>query len=264
MVEEQRNNHHRGDHISVTALQHCIRQVFLERTVDYAVEPKFAIWQALRGTLIHAMFENSGDPERFLCEVDYVYEFNGIKVHGRLDMYDKKEKILYDFKTQNDWGYTYTLKNGAAKEDHIWQTNFYRFLLEKGENIPKNDAEKLGNFPVKRIVVIYLSMKSVLQTGTLVHEYDARTGKTNKIKMSEVPLKSYAQIRTYVRPRAAILNKAFKKGITPAPTQNKDDHSWLCGMKYKNLRGYCGVREQCSFWRDVADEENVGYGENAP
>jgi len=263
MVNEQETNHHSGSHISVTSLQHCIRQVYLERTEDYAIEPKFGIWQSLRGTLIHAMFETPSEPDRFLCEVDYVYEFNGIKVHGRLDMYDKVDRILYDFKTQNDFGYLRTLKNQAAKEDHVWQTNFYRYLLEKGIHVPKKYEKPLGNFPVDKIVIIYMSMQSVLGTDTEVYEYDNRTGKVNLYAMADVPLLSHAKIRSYVRPRAAILDRAFRTGTIPAPTQNPDDHRWLCGFGYKNFRGYCAVRSKCEFWRKAADEEGIGYDEKS-
>jgi hypothetical protein len=281
MVDELRENHHRGTHISITALQHCIRQVFLERTMDYAIEPKFGIWQSLRGTLIHAMFEHSGDPDRFLCEVDYKHDFKGVTVNGRLDLYDMQEETLIDFKTQNDWGYQYTLKAEAAKPEHVWQTNFYRFLLEKGENVPREGAEKLGNFPVKKIKIIYLSMKSVVETGSVVHEFDSRSGKVKVYNMEDVPLYTHAQIRSYVNPRAKILNQAFEKrsqyeigdwldltrkeqeAIMPPPVSDENDRGWLCGERYKQLRGYCAVRELCPYWQDMADEDEVGYGENA-
>jgi len=281
MVDELRDNHHKGDHISITALQHCIRQVFLERTLDYAVEPKFAIWQSLRGTLIHAMFEHAGDPDRFLCEVDYQHKFKGVTVNGRLDLYDMQEEELIDFKTQNDFGYQYTLKAEAAKAEHIWQTNFYKFLLEKGTHMPAEGEKQLGNFPVKRIKVIYLSMKSVLETGTTVYEFEPRSGKVKVYEMEEIPLYSHAQIRSYVNPRAVILNNAFEErkkysyeqwldmtrkeqeAIMPPPTSNEDDRGWLCGERYKELRGYCGVREHCPYWQKIADEDGVGYGENS-
>lgn len=286
MINEFETNHHRGDHISATSVQHCIRQTVLERTTDYAVEPKFSVWQALRGTLIHAMFEESGDPERFLCEVDYKYTFTNadgeeIDIFGRLDMYDKKERTLIDFKTQNDFGYLYTLKNEAAKVDHVWQTNFYRFLLEHGQHCPKDGEENLGNFKVDRIIIIYLSMKSVVETGVLAYEFDNRSGKVKKHDMEEIPLYSPAKVRSYMRPRASILNKGFKtklkysqkewealsdaeqEELLPSPVKSEDDQGWLCGTRYKQLRGYCGVREHCPFWRDLADKEGIGYGEDS-
>jgi hypothetical protein len=50
---------HKGWYISVTSLLGCLRQLYLERSVDYFVEPP-KNWYMLRGAILHHLLENPG------------------------------------------------------------------------------------------------------------------------------------------------------------------------------------------------------------
>lgn len=50
---------HRGWYISVTSLLGCLRQLYLERSIDYFVEPSKSWWM-LRGSILHHLLENPG------------------------------------------------------------------------------------------------------------------------------------------------------------------------------------------------------------
>lgn len=55
----QRTDKHIGKYLSVTSLLGCLRQLYLERTIDYFVEPP-KLWWSLRGSILHRLLENPG------------------------------------------------------------------------------------------------------------------------------------------------------------------------------------------------------------
>lgn len=56
---QRRTDKHVGQYISVTSLLGCLRQLYLERTIDYYVEPPKS-WWSLRGSILHRLLENPG------------------------------------------------------------------------------------------------------------------------------------------------------------------------------------------------------------
>jgi hypothetical protein len=59
-IENQRRvDKHTGTYLSVTSLLGCLRQLYLERTIDYFVEPPKS-WWSLRGSILHRLLENPG------------------------------------------------------------------------------------------------------------------------------------------------------------------------------------------------------------
>jgi hypothetical protein len=59
-IENQRRvDKHQGAYLSVTSLLGCLRQLYLERTIDYYVEPPNS-WWSLRGSILHRLLENPG------------------------------------------------------------------------------------------------------------------------------------------------------------------------------------------------------------
>jgi hypothetical protein len=54
-----RTDKHIGRYISVTSLLGCLRQLYLERTIEYFVEPPKS-WWSLRGSILHRLLENPG------------------------------------------------------------------------------------------------------------------------------------------------------------------------------------------------------------
>lgn len=59
IANRQRVDKHVGEYLSVTSLLGCNRQLYLERTTDYYVEPAKS-WWSLRGSILHKLLENPG------------------------------------------------------------------------------------------------------------------------------------------------------------------------------------------------------------
>jgi hypothetical protein len=56
---QKRTDKHVGQYISVTSLLGCLRQLYLERTTDFFVEPPKS-WWSLRGAILHRLLEQPG------------------------------------------------------------------------------------------------------------------------------------------------------------------------------------------------------------
>lgn len=259
MFETLRTDHHKGNYISATALQGCMRKTYLERTRDYYIRPSDRHYDSLRGSLIHETL--SRQPSNYIVEQDFYYDFDGVRLFGRVDLYNKDTKRISDFKTTKDLGFDYILKGGKPKKDHVWQANIYKFLLEKGKlNTSKNQQTELFDLPsykTDEIEIIYMCMKGAAATGAIYRTLDR--GAVNEHLIKSVPVLDNDRIEEYIRERIFILNDAFTKDVMPPPPDT-DTQKWLCGLGRPKLDGYCEVREQCSFWKEIADEKGIKYG----
>jgi hypothetical protein len=190
-----RRDKHKGRYLSVTALLGCLRQLYLERTIEYYVEPPKS-WWSLRGKIMHALLEQSEEVviPNWQSETEYgwntgLYWTTSAKsittypvdetsepiiLHGTIDVLRPETGEMYDYKTIGDNGLAY-IKNGA-KPDHSKQFNMYRLLVERGKPI-KKDAQ--GNkylddsyvpVTIKRIRAFYMTMMQIAGTGGLMTE----------------------------------------------------------------------------------------------
>jgi hypothetical protein len=194
-----RRDKHVGEYLSVTSLLGCLRQLYLERTLDYFVEPPKQ-WWSLRGKILHHLLENPGDLHIpnweseteyewptgvLLCEdCGYVWEetmhkhivcpkcatilprITEVKLRGTIDVLRPQTGEMLDYKTIGDNGLAY-IKNGA-KPDHVMQFNMYRLMVERGYPVGKKDTYQ--PIEVKKIVAYYMTMMQIVRTGALLPE----------------------------------------------------------------------------------------------
>jgi DNA-directed RNA polymerase subunit RPC12/RpoP len=193
---KQRVDKHIGEYLSVTSLLGCLRQLYLERTLEYYVEPPKS-WWSLRGKILHHLLENPGDVEIPNWESESEYEWPTgeyvclscgfiftaevahtvcpscsketvveVKLRGTIDVLRPLTGEMYDYKTIGDNGLAY-IKNGA-KPDHIMQFNMYRLLVERGYPVGKKDSYT----PVKinKITAFYMTMMQIARTGGMIPE----------------------------------------------------------------------------------------------
>jgi hypothetical protein len=84
----------------------------------------------MMGKALHSVLEQSGDGRSFIKEKRFTMGIGQSVITGQIDSYDRKEKILYDFKTVS----IFKLKlfaQGGVDSDWINQVNIYRWLLEE-------------------------------------------------------------------------------------------------------------------------------------
>jgi hypothetical protein len=192
-----RKDKHKGRYVSVTALLGCMRQLYLERTLDYFVEPPKS-WWSLRGKILHSLLENTQEipiPD-WQSETEYMwftglywdartkavveqpstagFETEPIWLYGTIDVLRPTMQEMYDYKTIGDNGLA-IIKNGA-KKDHIMQFNIYRLLVERGHKVihdPDGTRRPDLETPpveIKRIRAYYMTMMQIVGTGSLMTE----------------------------------------------------------------------------------------------
>jgi hypothetical protein len=275
-----RNDHvrstHTGDMLSPSALKGCARKTVLERTEDYTEEPP-KLYYAVRGALIHGFLEKN-DAKGVVTE-QRVYkkvtlsDGRELVVSGQIDDYDSEEALITDFKTNSDKG-TWFLFNEGAKPEHIQQTNIYRWLLAGG-HLGSIDGPQVF-WPVEKIVIAYLFMNRVVQTGA-THYEDVTTyrspnsgkkyklekgrkviGHSNRgvpiwrieIEIPAVPLWDTEEVIRVVESGAGDLHKSFevkKSGSLPPGVLYDSDQAWECG--------FCGVQKQCFSYEQATNSK---------
>ena len=244
---------------SVTELIAGVRETYLKKTTEYAVDP-FSVLYSLQGQAIHTIHEKNS--EGILSEVRLE---DGI-TSGRLDLYGNllsdEEGVLGDLKVTNsyklmralgiykvevDTGEVYKtgLKKGqpktkkefrydGIKEVFEWaiQLNYYRRLLEK------------EGYPVKRMVIQALCRDSNLKTAT-------ERGITQKSYLIEINRISDCWLTKYFAKKVAMLKTALKtKQLPPIFTARERWNDRKC-------LDYCEARENCPYARRlIAGKEN--------
>jgi hypothetical protein len=268
-------NVHQGDMITPSALKGCTRKLVLERTEDYYQEPE-KLYYAVRGSLIHGFLEDHG-LNNVQTEVRLFKELNiggrKISFSGQIDYYDGVECAIEDYKTMSDKG-TFFLFDSGAKQEHILQTNVYRWLCDGGR-IGSLDGPQVF-WPVNKIVIHHLFMNRVVSTG-MTHiervtgykepnngrKYKLETSRKVidrsprgvpiwevKIKIPEVQLMSEEAILAHIEMGAGNLANGFKASESsrfPPGVLYEKDEAWQCS--------FCAVVEKCHAYEQQNNAE---------
>lgn len=238
------------DKPSVTELINGIRETFLKRRTDYAVDPCQQVF-SMHGSAVHALNENHTDGNMLSEEriADNV-------TSGKFDLYgeimDANDQILGDFKVTSSYklmkalGYYKVdvltgevLKTGAKKglpktrkewrEDgvkHIleWaiQLNYYRILLEQ------------NGFKVNRMVI-----------QAMCRDYGLRMASERNIRqpvyLIEINRISDHWINLYMKAKARKLRVALEDNTLPQRCNTRERwHDRKC-------TDYCDVAESCPY-----------------
>jgi len=113
------------------------------------------VWVML-GTANHYVLEKIAkkNPERYICEQRYYMDVDGVKLGGQIDLYDKQEQILYDYKVSSVYK--------AMSDDRFeWtaQAAVNRLLLEH------------NGYPVKRSAIILVMKDFRLRDSKIKADY---------------------------------------------------------------------------------------------
>jgi len=88
--------------LSVTTLLNSTKQILLTDRHWDSLEDDVAnrVW-AILGTTAHKLFEHEGENE--FAEEFISYDFEGVKITGRIDLYNMAEGVVTDYKTNSAW-----------------------------------------------------------------------------------------------------------------------------------------------------------------
>ena len=221
--------------VSVSTILRCLRKAKWEHEQEYYLPQEIAYY-FMRGSLIHGIletveaFDNSrADGVRFI-EKDFSVIVPGTnsKLIGRIDRYENG--VLYDYKTMSDQGIHRLLKEGP-KEDHVWQVNMYKWMIEK------------NGFPVNDVVIVYVMMSNAAQSGSHVWVKDRKGNRTLQ-RINRVPIYTEEMILNNI-----VSKFKYLETYQEPPAKPED---WYCNN--------CYFRDKCNaiVGKGTASIEEVG------
>ena len=239
---------------TVTELISGVRETYLKKTTDYAVDPQSVLY-ALQGQAVHTLNEDCTEGE-ILSEV----RLKDAITSGKFDMYgkilDESDGTLGDLKVTSSYKLMKALgiykvdvetgevfKTGARKGkpktrkefrydgirhvmDWAIQLNYYRMLLEK------------AGFTVKRMVIEALCRDNSLRTA-------AERGITQAVYLIPISRISDQWLTRYFTAKAKRLQAALEtKKLPPVCSARERWNNQKC-------LSYCDAREYCEYAREI-------------
>jgi len=201
--------------ISCSSIIYCLRKAKWENKIDYYM-PLQKLYYLMRGNIIHKILQEQGEEQGSLIETYFEQKVPGTEsfLRGQIDLY--VNSILYDYKTMESTGLSY-LRTGP-KEEHVIQTNFYKWLLEK------------AGYAVDAIKITYLTMSNSFTSGDIVRLPRGKKSENSEFLLSEVPLWNEQMVLDFLVPR-------FKTIESNAEPPADSSRKWLCDA--------CAFRDKC-------------------
>lgn len=238
ILKSDKDNPHKGKTISTTMLcGGCKRKTFLERNVDYYVEPDKRL-PSFRGTMVHALVEEGATKEVkkvWKLETSMALPVTTASgdwiLTGTLDVYDPKRKTIFDIKTLQDYAVDKLVKGkeGGTWSEHIpdqyvKQLNIYRYM-----------AHKLGLFEVNELRLQIIGFGRMILTGTQVTMKVRKSGEyvEEVYDVPNVPILDDKLIRSWIDREGDEWYRILY-GDDFAPVCD-EDWAWLC--KYCQFNG---------------------------
>jgi hypothetical protein len=132
------------DEVSASQYEKGIRQLLLEATTDYYVDPSGELASTM-GTKAHAIINQEFDPN-FVVETRLVFEEGGVRYgSAKCDTLYVPLGELEDLKTIKWYSIEMMLKEGVvkAKPGYVYQLNLFRVLMKD----PANQERILDRYP---------------------------------------------------------------------------------------------------------------------
>lgn len=243
--------------ISITQLIDApqIRILKKKHTVEEDVIDR--IW-ALFGSSIHSVVERAHlekEKERYLIEQNLSVNIDDWQINSRIDMYDKKEEILYDFKVTSVWSIVF----GNDKWQWDAQMNCYKYILKQNE------------FNVKQAKIICI-LRDWKQSEQLKYAQDGKSNYPEKqVQTVDIKLLDDKTMEDYLRKRVD-LHKQAELGNIPdcRPKDMWQKEATFAVMKEKQTRAmrvFDNTKEAEDYIKNNSDKINglhlqVRPGEN--
>lgn len=231
--------------------------------------------------LLNYMFKHFPELEdRYMFEVSLQYDCNGWTVSGTLDLYDKLEKCLYDYKATGVWNYVFedTRKKWAA------QLNCYALFLKKQgievelikvvaifRDWSRRKAMTEAGYPKRNVLTIDIP----LYDETTMEKYVLSRVKLHQKALSEGPDPCTGKEQWATARMFAVLQKGGLRAITGTKTEAREvaekyirdhQHSYKKELyiretpaEYRRCQEYCIVSEFCEQWRKIKPQETETF-----
>ena len=215
---------------------------------------------------------------RYVWEVTLTYTYKEKTLYGTFDLYDKVDKILFDYKVCSVWAYLYP----ESRKKWNAQTNTYAFMLR--ETNPEYEVKEIyivaifrdwsaskvdfakGDYPTKQILTIPIDvvdherMRRYVESRMALH-IEAENGDIPECTGSERWARS-SEYAVVLNGRKKALRKFDKKeDANEFMIKNKHLHEKELKVferpgESKRCESYCAVRDFCPQKKLMDQEEN--------
>jgi hypothetical protein len=197
---------------SPSTISLCLRKAKWQLERDYYLPP-MQVYASMRGSLIHEILESAGHPENTEIKLARKVDGTDIVIKGTADRI--ADHTLYDYKTMSDAGFNKFRKNPTIKEEHVWQTNIYKWMA----------SEK---YDIKDVKLIYAGFNNIAISGESI-TFDS-WGREIQHNLNPCPIYSDRKIYDYLKQKVDMIRNY---GTAPADSSRK----WLCSV--------CPFTEEC-------------------
>ena len=161
---------------SVTELLNPTKQVILlKRYKELLSQDASDMLWSFMGTMAHYALEKAiGDNDRFISEQRLQTTVSGKVISGGIDLYDKQNKEVVDFKYTSAWTYYFGGRSSWEK-----QLNIYAYLLRENLGLGINDVAIVAIFRDFQKKMVGLSKK----VNGVLHEYPSNISMVIKPEM---------------------------------------------------------------------------------
>lgn len=227
---------------------------------------------ALFGTAVHKLLEES-NPDSFTEEA-FGQSVNGLKVTGRVDLYDMAEKTVTDYKTASVWKIIF-----QSFDDWRRQGLIYAWLMNKsGLEVKKcrfvamlrdwsmSEAKVKADYPKSQVYVYEFDVdeEGLSEIEKFIKSKVSSVKKAQKLDDDQIPACSDEE--RWAKPTTWAVMKEGRKSAVKANFETKESAEEFCKTvdkgyveerKGKSVRceGYCPCREFCSFYKNLEKGE---------
>lgn len=262
------NPHNAPNTVSATTLKSGTREILLTKRHwgEMTDDVSNRIW-TLFGTAVHALLEK--ESTNTFVEEKFEKQIGKYKVTGRLDCYDMKQKIIFDYKTATIWKY----KMGDFS-DWKFQGLVYAWLLkEQGlevkecrfvmmfKDFSKSKAKTESGYPRKPVYVYKFDVTDydLQEIEKKIIAKVKELEESENLADNELPLCTAEE--RWAKPSTwAVMKQGRKTAIRVFEDKNLAEQMLksLDGNHYLQERqgtdgkctGYCGCCEFCSYWQE--------------
>ena len=269
--------HNKSGSVSITTLLKGTREIILERRHwdELTEDVSDRIW-AIYGQVAHKLFEH--ETETSVAEEYLSANVDGIRITGRMDLYDLETHVIDDYKTASVW----KIIKGDF-EDWRRQGNGYAWLLHENgfeakeakftailKDHKKSEAKHDQNYPQRPVYVakFNVSASDIYEFDRFVRAKVAELNAADSLPDDDLPVCT-AKERWERETKYAVMKEGNVKALKLCYTQDEAerfietkprDKLTIVERKGESIKcmEYCSVCEWCSFYKAIKAENAKG------
>jgi hypothetical protein len=247
-----------------------IRELMRRHADTITEDASDRVWTML-GTANHYVLEQIAkrNPERYVCEERFYMDVDEVKLGGQIDLYDKQEQVLYDYKVSSVYK--------AMSDDRFeWtaQAAVNRLLLEHNgypvkraaiilvmKDFRLRDSKIKADYPKCPVVEIKLDAWKPEETFAYIKSRITLHQQAKELPDDQIPICTPEERWRVPDLYAVLPKKGAKRAVNNGTYEDRlqaESHAKSIGGVVEERLGedkrcadYCRVKSNCNYWRSL-------------